>query len=136
VCMRVRHSSRLECKSLCVYGRATRQESDCKSLCLPLCICTSATRQDLTARASVWTCMCHLSRRCKHYPAWGLHANLSVLLANISLQVPAFNLVSATREHETANASMKTHMSSFVCKAHGQRRASSKQCQPYTKEHW
>jgi hypothetical protein len=30
-----------------------------------------------------------------------------VLLANISLQAPVVDFVSATREHETANASME-----------------------------
>ncbi len=30
-----------------------------------------------------------------------------MLLANISLQVPVVDFVSATREHETANASME-----------------------------
>jgi hypothetical protein len=43
----------------------------------------------------------------RHYPARGLHANLRVLLANISLQAPVVDFVSATREHETAKASME-----------------------------
>jgi hypothetical protein len=43
----------------------------------------------------------------KHYPTGGIHATLRVLLAQISLQAPVVDFVSATREHETANASME-----------------------------
>jgi hypothetical protein len=64
VCLRVRYWSRL----------------DCKSLCWPLCVWACATCQALTARASAWTCMCHLSRfACKH---------LYVYACNITLQGP------------------------------------------------
>jgi hypothetical protein len=94
--MRVRYSSRL----------------DCKSLCWPLCVWACATRQALTARAVhvplVKVCLqAPLCVCAQHYPARGLHANLRVLLANISLQAPVVDFVSATREHETANASME-----------------------------
>jgi hypothetical protein len=78
--MRGRHSSRLDCKSLCL---------DVHAPLVKVCV-----------QAPLGVCA-------QHYPARGLHATLRVLLANISLQAPVVVFVSATREHETANASVE-----------------------------
>ena len=78
--MGLRYLSSLDCKSLCLDVHVPLVK-----VCLqaPLCVCM------------------------QHYPTGAIHANLRVLLANISLQAPVFNVVSATREHETAKASME-----------------------------
>jgi hypothetical protein len=43
--------------SLCIWSRYPSR-LDCKSVCLPLCVCACATRQDLSARASVCVLAC------------------------------------------------------------------------------
>jgi hypothetical protein len=57
--------------------------------------------------------MCHLSRfACKRLCVYACNITLQgafmqLLVANMSLQAPVVDFVSATREHETAKASMK-----------------------------
>jgi hypothetical protein len=80
--MRLRYSSSLDCKSLCLDVHVPLVQ-----VCLQALLCASVCVQ--------------------HYPTGGIHATLRVLLANISLQVPVVDFVSATREHETAKASME-----------------------------
>ena len=41
---------------MCIWSRYSSR-LECKSVCLPLCVCACANRQDLSARASVRTCV-------------------------------------------------------------------------------
>jgi hypothetical protein len=87
--MRVRHSSRLDCKSVCVYARAPLVKTWLQErLFASLCVCACATRQDLSARASVCLCVWMRLRFLTRLECKSLCLDVHVPLVKVCLQAP------------------------------------------------
>ena len=111
LCIWSRYPSRLDCKSvclpLCVYARAPLVKTWLQER---LCVCACATRQDLTARASVCLSVCmrvrHSSRlECKSV-CLPLCVNALALLDKTWMQEPLFGRACATCQGLPASASV------------------------------